>query len=580
MSPAESISSATVTAVAATATADPTKDSVKNEIIAVISEVDKLSSTVGDSVSAFLADDLLDRLGLGAHKAAAKSFGLAVRLCGVLVNTNVRKWEDVKKATESVIADYAAKEARKAAAAHPKPAPGEPKPDETAPTTEATSTPSEPASPKRRRRSVTPEVSRVPKIDITIPSVPPAPTVVPSINPAGDPLAGMALGMLPHFQNQWNYAVDTARHQTLTEFSPVMEKLKSAIEDVARLAMQAKATSVDDEAIHDVVGKALNNGAGEKIRELALPHIATAMTEIIEKAKLAISSTVAKEEDEEKLMAALEPAPDPSYAWDNDLEAVADLIVKQSDISPQNAMLVGPTGCGKTEFATQLAAKFGRRILVMDCGNIREGRDWFGQKGASNGSTWFRKSQFWLAVEAGGLVILMDEFNRVNDHVKNQLIPLLDHRRQTYVDDVQETLQVGPGTIFLSSLNDSMEYTGTHALDRAMENRFPRKIELSYLPQEKEVEVLVSKVDGLKRSEAKKLVELAIAIRQKSASFGGSLTRSISTRQLIAVANDFVQIGPKAFRFTMFNHFPADGGTDSERAQVILLTEGKFGSIK
>jgi predicted ATPase len=45
---------------------------------------------------------------------------------------------------------------------------------------------------------------------------------------------------------------------------------------------------------------------------------------------------------------------------------------------PQNVNLIGPHGCGKTELAIQFAAaRHGRPLLIMDCANLREARDWF-----------------------------------------------------------------------------------------------------------------------------------------------------------------------------------------------------------
>lgn len=159
--------------------------------------------------------------------------------------------------------------------------------------------------------------------------------------------------------------------------------------------------------------------------------------------------------------------------------------------------------------------------------------------------------------------------------MKNQLLPLLDHRRRTYVDEVQETLRVGPATVFFATLNEGLDYTGTHAVDRAMKNRFPRRIELTYLSDTKERTVLLEKVPGLERADAERLVDLANTIRAKATGFGGGLSETLSTRQIIAAAEDFVRVGPRSFQFTVFNHFSAEGGMDSERAQVIAAFEGK-----
>ena len=58
-----------------------------------------------------------------------------------------------------------------------------------------------------------------------------------------------------------------------------------------------------------------------------------------------------------------------------------------------------------------------------------------------------------------------------------------------------------------------------------------------------------------------------------------TFTSGFSTRQLIAAAEDFVIDGPDSLEFTMTNLFPAEGGTNSERAAVLQLIQGKFGGV-
>jgi hypothetical protein len=74
------------------------------------------------------------------------------------------------------------------------------------------------------------------------------------------------------------------------------------------------------------------------------------------------------------------------------------------------------------------------------------------------------------------------------------------------------------------------------------------------------------------------LVDIANQIRKKSIGVGSSFSMSFSTRQLIAVAEDFVIDGSDSLQFTMTNLFSAEGGTNSERAAVLQLIQGKFGS--
>ena len=245
----------------------------------------------------------------------------------------------------------------------------------------------------------------------------------------------------------------------------------------------------------------------------------------------------------------------------------------------QKCLLTGPHGAGKTEMAMQFAARMKRPLLIMDCSNLREPRDWFGYRQVDDGRIVWHVSAFDHAVSAGGHVILFDEMNRVHPTVMNTLMPLLDGRGFTYLEEKGENITVGPNTVFFASMNEGAGYTGTLATDLAVRDRFPRVVEVKYLSREKEVALLVART-GINPDDAGKLVAIATAIRSKSRGVSSTFTGGFSTRQLIAVAEDFVIDGPDSLDFTLTNLFSSDGGTNSERAAALQLVQGKFGYAK
>ena len=243
-----------------------------------------------------------------------------------------------------------------------------------------------------------------------------------------------------------------------------------------------------------------------------------------------------------------------------------------------NVMLFGPHGCGKTEMAQQFAAMTRRPFYETNAAFFREPRDFFGSKGARNGTTYWKKSEIVRALQTPHCVVLLDEINRVtNPVVLNSLFSLTDHRRSANFDELG-TVNVAEGVTIWSAQNRGAVYTGTGVLDRALLDRYTISIECNYLEAEKEADVLVKRT-GIKKNLADQLVKMAGLIRQKATGVGASLRESISTRTLIAVADLFKDLGQQAFDYTLLPHYSFEGGASSERGQVLQIINLVFGSV-
>ena len=239
--------------------------------------------------------------------------------------------------------------------------------------------------------------------------------------------------------------------------------------------------------------------------------------------------------------------------------------------------------CGKTELAVWFTAKHDRPMVVMNCASIRETRDWFGYKEAKGGTVSWHVSDFVKAIQTPNCVIVLDEFNRLHSSLHNTLYPLLDARRQTWVEEVGEMITVAPGVVFFATCNIGAQHTGTFTLDAALEDRFGQRVECNFLPKGAEIKVLTDKT-GIPEREATRLVEFANDIRAKvkgEAKGGTSLTRSVSTRQLLQTAilgRRFKANGKEyadALLYTVIPYYAED-----ERPQIQLLMQGKFPEAK
>jgi hypothetical protein len=282
------------------------------------------------------------------------------------------------------------------------------------------------------------------------------------------------------------------------------------------------------------------------------------------------------------------PAEDESFVFDSNLRSYLSALRRMSQLTKQeeadgvrkdimNTLLVGPQGCGKTSVAYEFAAKTGMPLLKMNCPLVREPRDWFGAKRAENGSVFWDKALFAEAIAQGGLVVLLDEITRATPNVLNSLLPLLDWTRESYIEEAKEKLKVGPRTFFFATANIGAQFTGTFKLDSALADRFGAIVECSFLPEQDESELLVKR-SGISQDVANRLVRVANMVRNENQT-SGKLTETISTRVLLDVARLYVPLKETAFRFTILPKFSADGGKQSERAQVIAFIQGQFPNL-
>lgn len=283
-------------------------------------------------------------------------------------------------------------------------------------------------------------------------------------------------------------------------------------------------------------------------------------------------------------MTALLPTPsrDPNFIPTPEFELLVAISGKMlSEGKTANTLLLGPAGCGKTASAEQLAAHLGLPYLHLNCSSIREASMLFGMREVKDGRTYTRPSLFTQTIEAGNAVIMLDEINRCAPTALNGLLTAMDGS-SPYSEDLERHVKVGERIIFIGAANIGAAYTGTFRLDKALDDRFARRLEVSYLPNEKEVELLVS-ATGISNEAAKRLVQIATQVRSEYNKGSRKFSQDISTRVLLGAARDFAALegvrkgaGPKSLQFTIVNRFDAGGDSNSERTSLGMLVDGKF----
>jgi len=219
-------------------------------------------------------------------------------------------------------------------------------------------------------------------------------------------------------------------------------------------------------------------------------------------------------------------------------EKLLNTIEKLSNKRHVAIMMIGPSGYGKTSIPEQKAIDWNMEFLRWDCATVRDPEEFFGFRGAVDGSTmtgegetFFSESNFTKVLEEGNAVIVLDELNRIDPYISNILFPLLDHAGKTSV--AGHDIKVGPNVIFFATVNLGFQFTGTFTLDTALTNRFTAKILVNALPTDIEEKVLVARA-GVRAIEARKIVRLMSGLRRLNEK--GQLSADASTRVSIQIA--------------------------------------------
>lgn len=220
-----------------------------------------------------------------------------------------------------------------------------------------------------------------------------------------------------------------------------------------------------------------------------------------------------------------------------------------SDKAPQKVMMIGPSGYGKTSIGEQMSKEWEKTFLRWDCGNIRDPEEFFGFRGATDGSTInadgqniFVKSEFTEVIEKGNCVVVLDEVNRCDPYISNALFPLLDHSAKTNVAGYE--IKVGQGVVFIATVNLGHQFTGTFTLDTALTNRFGVKILVGPLPKKLESRILISRC-GVSMSQAEEILtifaELRVLNKKNELAIDASTRTSIQVSSLVGAGLELKQ---------------------------------------
>lgn len=216
-----------------------------------------------------------------------------------------------------------------------------------------------------------------------------------------------------------------------------------------------------------------------------------------------------------------------------------------------NVAAFGDSGAGKTTLFQKFAQHEGYKFVRINCALMSDTQEWFGTLGAVSGSTVFTHSPFIEALQAGGHVIILDEFNRIEPWVANALFPLLDDARATTFRDM--AFAAAPPLLFAMTMNIGEHFTGTFSIDAALKNRAAMAIHVEFPSPDREVQILRRRYDTLSPTNASSIVKVMQALRKTARE--GNLSIDLSPRTSLNIAS-IVILGCKiseAFHYGVIN---------------------------
>jgi len=246
----------------------------------------------------------------------------------------------------------------------------------------------------------------------------------------------------------------------------------------------------------------------------------------------------------------------------------------------EKALLVGPTGAGKSTLIEQIGARLNWPVVrVAASGGLTES-DLLGEWTVRDGETVFNYGFLPRAMRMGALC-LIDEIDGMEPSVAFAIHQLMeDEGRLVLLQNGGEIIKPHPRFRLIATANtlghgdETGLYTGTHVLNEAFLDRFAVVFKMSYMDERREASIIRKRTPGCNADLARKMTRMAGEVRE--AIEQEELYCTFSTRRLIDFARKYSQLGDleAALGLTVLNKL---AGSDSQ--VVYEICQRHFGSL-
>jgi cobaltochelatase CobS len=187
------------------------------------------------------------------------------------------------------------------------------------------------------------------------------------------------------------------------------------------------------------------------------------------------------------------PPVDPHFVW---TEGILKHILLSQDTG-ENTFMGGDKGTGKSQTASQFAAKTGRPYMRYNFNAQTTADDYAGAQALENGSSVFKRGDFLQAYVSPATVILLDEISFAK---AGNLAPLNGFlEADAVVNYGGMTHRKAQGVMIFGADNtlgngdETGRYSGTTPMNSATLDRFSRLITFTFMPLDVETKAVVSR---------------------------------------------------------------------------------------
>ncbi len=182
--------------------------------------------------------------------------------------------------------------------------------------------------------------------------------------------------------------------------------------------------------------------------------------------------------------------------------------------------LIGPSGTGKTHIVYLIAELAGLPIWEINCGLQTSVFDLFGRYVGLGKENWI--DGLITSWSRHGGILYLDEANMMKQDIATRLNPILDQRgHMVLTEKDNEIIQRHKYAFLIISMNPvSSEFAGTKPINAAMRRRMSVWLNFDYMSvgskiDEKEVDLLIKKTNGLSRQDAEIIVRVGADLRKQ-----------------------------------------------------------------